>query len=197
MRNQKLLIAMSMFSMGFGTQAQPRENRIITSERPSTDAQNRAIIDAQLKRARRLKRNLMLNKNRPSDVILKPKTPDHLDWTYVTHTYNNGFYAEYWESVAGHLAISAVEVVTDDDHEPPGPEYHVSFSKDGGRVPADEMARLLKIFGMQGATEDNHVEGGIARHYWMPVKALLIGIECPCKTTETVVVEGDYEYRPI
>ncbi|MDP2141336.1 MAG: hypothetical protein Q8L20_11045 [Gammaproteobacteria bacterium] len=126
--------------------------------------------------------------------VIQPKRPTSPDWKLMDVLPNLGFPAERWYSRFGHLAITAVEVV---ENSGLGPEYHVSFSKNGGRVSADEVPGLLKVFGMEGSDEDNHVPGAIARNFWMPVAERLHGYVCPCKDTEPVVIEGDYEWRPI
>jgi hypothetical protein len=140
---------------------------------------------------------MSMKQNEPaaSDIIIQPKRPAGGAWRLFDRTRILGFPAERWVSVQGHVAISAVEVATGDG-EPLGPEYHVSFSYRGGRVPADDMPRLLKLWDMEGADEDNHV-GGVARNFWKPVAGKLVGYICPCKDTEHAITEGDFVWRPL
>ncbi|MDP1931865.1 MAG: hypothetical protein Q8L60_10440 [Gammaproteobacteria bacterium] len=126
--------------------------------------------------------------------VIPPMRPDSPDWELLDLRNLHGYPAERWISKFGHVAITAVEVV---ENSGLGPEYHVSISKNGGRVSADEVPGLLKLFGMEGSDEDNHVPGAIARNFWMPVDESKRGYVCPCKETETVVIEGDYEWRPV
>lgn len=130
------------------------------------------------------------------EVIIQPKRPNSTDWKLLNHMrMYMGFPAERYLSKHGHIAITAVETPQDDHNEDLGPEYHVSISKYGGRVPADEIPELLKTFDMEGADEDNHT-GGIARHFWKPVAEKYHGYVCACKETETAITEGDYVWRP-
>lgn len=137
-----------------------------------------------------------------ADVIIAPKRPaldaESGEWSLYDHPRVLGYPAERWISRGGYVVISAVEVVTDDGHrESIGPEYHISVSRHGGRVSADEVPKLLRLFGMEGADEDNH--GGpaaIARHFWLPVSEKFAGFVCPCKGEEKAVTEGDYVWRP-
>ncbi len=129
-----------------------------------------------------------------SEVIIQPKRPNSKDWKLydLTRVYA-GFPAERWTSCFGHIAVTGVETP---EVEKLGPEYHVSISKNGGRVSADEVPALLKLFDMEAADEDNHT-GGIARHFWMPVSEKLHGYVCPCKDTEHAITEGDFVWRPL
>lgn len=131
------------------------------------------------------------------EVILQPKRPlDRTRWRLYDHIrVHLGFPAERWVSVHGHVAITAVETPEDVGQPPLGPEYHVSISFRGGRVSADEVPALLKDWGMEGADEDNHVQG-IARHFWKPVAEKYHGYVCVCKRAEHAITEGDYVWRP-
>lgn len=130
--------------------------------------------------------------------VIQPKRPTSPDWRFFDMMQNAGYPAERWISRFGHVAITAVEVVDPEPgQEQLGPEYHVSFSKNGGRVPADEMPALLKLFDMEDADEDNHVESAVARNYWKPVAEKLHGYVCPCKKDEPAIIEGDYTWRSV
>lgn len=73
------------------------------------------------------------------------------------------------------------------------PEYHVSISHCGQRIPASLVEPILRMFGATGWDEDNHVVGGKARHFWCPVdKEPEV---CPCKENEKPIIEGDYVVR--
>lgn len=131
-----------------------------------------------------------------TEVIIQPKRPSSRDWRMLDRIrVHLGFPAERWVSRFGHVAISAVETPEGDQQEPLGPEYHVSISYRGGRVPADAVPELLRVWDMEGADEDNHV-GGIARHFWKVVAGKFAGYVCPCKDTEHAITEGDFVWRP-
>lgn len=109
-----------------------------------------------------------------------------------------------WEHPALRLFVmSAVEVATDTDKVSRGPEYHISISKQLQRgIPTrcskEEGEFVLRVFGgLDGWEEDNHVPNGQVRNYWRAVAEPMIGRGCACKETETVIVEGDYEHRPL
>ena len=131
-----------------------------------------------------------------SDIIIEPKGPsDLVNWRFYDFQRVLGYPAKRFVSRWGHVALSGVEVADDDHVESIGPEYHVSISKNGGRVSADEVPELLRLFDMEGADEDNHVSG-IARHFWKPVAGAFHGFVCPCKGEETAITEGDFIWRP-
>lgn len=92
-----------------------------------------------------------------------------------------------------------MEVVNDEGDIDKGPEYHISVTRSGARCTRNEASHVIKAFGMEAAEEDNHVVSSIARHFWLPVAENLIGRECPCKETETAIIEdrGDFIWRPI
>ena len=70
--------------------------------------------------------------------------------------------------------ISAVEVASHAPGLEPICTYHVSMSKNGKyRATPEETRFVLKAFGMEDASEDNHVPGGIARNFWRPEPCLL------------------------
>lgn len=111
---------------------------------------------------------------------------------------------EWWH--AGHrlYVLSAVEVATDADGLNRGPEYHLSISKQTDpptmplRCSADEGQWVLTEFGaLDGWEEDNHVPNGKVRNYWRAVAENMVGRECACKDSEPVIVEGDFEHRPL
>ena len=97
--------------------------------------------------------------------------------------------------------LSAVEVAKDTDGIDRGPEYHISITRQTGRgaamCSADEARWVLEQFGLDGAEEDNHTPGGVARNFWRPVADRLVGIECACKETENTEVIGDFVRRPL
>jgi len=134
-----------------------------------------------------------------SEVIIKPKRPPthRKDWRLYDHVVNLGYPGERYISKYGHAVITAVEVAEDDHRESLGPEYHISVSKNGERIPADEVPLILKLFDMEGSDEDNHVPGGKARNFWKPVANKYSEFVCSCKENETAIIEGDYVWRHV
>jgi hypothetical protein len=125
--------------------------------------------------------------------VIQPKMPINAAWV------ENGQLKSYYANRAfihrplRLQVISAVEV-------PEGePEYHLTVSKIGKHGPErcskQEGLLALKHFGLEGALEDNH--SSTIRSYWLPVAEINIGKECACKATETVIKEGDFEWRPL
>lgn len=140
------------------------------------------------------------------DIIqpLQPKAdPDWGTLGDVRNTMKSAYPLTAWFHLRTELfVLSAVEVATDGDGTTNGPEYHLSVSKrkNGGipaRCSADQAEWMLEQFGLDGWEEDNHVPDGVVRNFWRPVAEGLIGKECVCKETEHLVVEGDFEYRPL
>lgn len=110
----------------------------------------------------------------------------------------------WWHAVHGLKVLSAVEVASDGPGSvEKGPEYHISISKpdpvtgNPARCSLAEAMWVLGQFGLDGWEEDNHVPNGVVRNFWRPVAENLVGLECVCKATETLVVEGDFESRPL
>lgn len=113
------------------------------------------------------------------------------DWIY--RGFNPANNAHTYDHLSGVRILSSV-----DDIPGSGPEFHVSASKNGGRLRAHEavevLAGLASPFPWEEWEEDNHVPNGIARHYWRhtdPTKRK----PCPCKPNEKPTIEGDYEHR--
>jgi hypothetical protein len=138
--------------------------------------------------------------------IIKPLRPSHdlyLPMKVPPVMRTLGYPCEAWFFPNFSVNIfSAVEVAKDADGIERGPEYHISISQhtEHGpqRCPSDLAKAVLKDFGaLDGWEEDNHVPNGIVRNYWRPVAETMIGLDCACKDTETLVIEGDYEHRPI
>lgn len=132
---------------------------------------------------------------------IQPKRPQGNNWTRFDLPFqfdNNGYPVEGWMLEGqGITALSAVEVAHDPDQPDVGPEYHLSISRNGGRIDSQGAAWVLRQFGLEDATEDNHVPHGVARNFWRPVADNLSGIECGCKDEEPAMVEdkGDYIWR--
>lgn len=133
-----------------------------------------------------------------SESAVKPKLPNNPAWQYcevevATDYPAFGFYHHRLKL----FVISAVEVAETEI----GPEYHLSVSRYGGpysqprRCSMAEAQMVLKQFDAEGAKEDNH--SSIIRSFWMPVNQSLVGIECDCKDQESVIREGDFEWRPL
>jgi hypothetical protein len=98
--------------------------------------------------------------------------------------------------------MSAVEVAADADGIARGPEYHISVSKQTAalkpeRCSIEEGQFVLKAFGLDGWEEDNHVPDGKVRNFWRACADNMVGRECTCKETEHLVIEGDFEHRPL
>lgn len=96
------------------------------------------------------------------------------------------------------MVLSAVEVAVERDGSSNGPEFHLSVSMGPGRRIDSKGAKWVKRqFGLEDATEDNHVQSGFVRNFWRPVADHLSGIECPCTETEPKMVEdkGDFVWR--
>lgn len=135
--------------------------------------------------------------------LIKPKAPIGIGWNDITHIMptldNFGYPYRVWQNVAAEIiCISAVEVVTEDGQPDLGPEYHLSISHCRRRIDSVGAKWVLKQFELEDAKEDNHVPGGVARHFWRPVADKLSGYECACQATEPKVVEdrGDFIWRP-
>lgn len=105
-----------------------------------------------------------------------------------------GTLPEIYDHVSGMRALTAVEHVQV-DAERAQLEYHVSFSCAGRRASREQVRQALSDFGMAGALEDNHVPGGIARNFWLPIDPK-VDAGCYCETTEKPHDEGEgYVWR--
>lgn len=141
------------------------------------------------------------------DIIspLAPVTDETtwLDYGDIRQTLQSAYPTHLWRCPRFLLTvISAVEVATDTDGVTRGPEYHLSVTRNDGSGPqrcSKEQAywMLQQFGGLDGWEEDNHVPNGKARNFWRPVAENMVGHECGCKATESVVIEGDYESRPL
>lgn len=138
--------------------------------------------------------------------IIPPLRPQGERWTGgrdIRQRLQSGYpVTEWWYGPLRLYVMSAVEVATDADGISRGPEYHISVSKQTAalrpeRCSAEEGAFVLKAFGLDGWEEDNHAPDGKVRNYWRAVAENMVGRECACKETEHLVVEGDYEHRPL
>lgn len=139
--------------------------------------------------------------------IIHPKRPNGPGWDDcgdIRRQLRTGYPVHMWYHAGNNVKVfSAVEVANDGPGSiEKGPEYHLSMSRplpngEPGRCPLPEAMWVLAQFGLQDAEEDNHVPSGRVRNFWRPVAEPLVGIECPCVETETLVVEGDYAYRPL
>lgn len=90
-------------------------------------------------------------------------------------------------SPMGLRVISAIELVDDK------PEFHISMTDNGERIPASLVDVILRQFDAVGFNEDNHLSGK-ARHFWKPITSDKPDI-CPCQDNEKPTVEGDYTWR--
>jgi hypothetical protein len=108
----------------------------------------------------------------------------------------------FFHAASSLSVISAVEFI--DDGKVDGPEYHISISRQhrtlGTRRCSSTEARWVLVqFGADGATEDNHVPGGLVRNFWRPVADPMVGRECLCVESENAIREdkGDYIWRAV
>lgn len=127
------------------------------------------------------------------------------EWQVVTSHWEKQPYAiARWYNRANEVSvISSIEMVEESYGKPPRPEYHISVS--GLAYVGVEIYRcseqraqwVLKKFGAENFTQDNHVPNGKVRNYWRPVADPLAGQSCPCIEVEPAVKEmkGDYIWR--
>lgn len=143
----------------------------------------------------------------PSVNIIEPLRPSSPQWRQVpvpSLLGRSGYAIEAWFYPPGAIAVlSAVEVAYERDGSTPGPEYHLSMSRQRlgrgtERLPSIDAQWVLEQFGGIGALEDNHVESGLVRNFWRPVAQPLIGRECPCVADEPAIREdkGDFVWHP-
>ena len=137
-----------------------------------------------------------------TELIVKPKRPASADWQrhdeYITPSVlEAGYPVECWTHPDGTGTYSAVEYAVDPGSPDIGPEYHLSISYRGGRIPSEGAQWVLAQFGLEDAKEDNHTPGGWVRHFWRPVADHLSGYECPCVDDEPAIREdrGDFVWR--
>lgn len=110
-----------------------------------------------------------------------------------------GYEVEAWIHESGIRVFSSLEVAAPEPGaEELGPEYHLSMSGPHmTRVTRQHALWVLQQFGLEDATEDNHVPHGFVRNFWRPVADSLSGYQCPCVEDEAVVKEdkGDFVWR--
>lgn len=126
-------------------------------------------------------------------MMIEPRKPTSGNWEYLGELppTEGMISSARYVSPLGLRIISAVEIVPAPDGTP-RPEYHISMTDNGERVPASLVDTILAHFGAVGWDEDNHLSGK-ARHFWCPVgKAPEV---CPCKDDEKPTHEGDYTWR--
>lgn len=140
--------------------------------------------------------------------IIQPLRPTGPGWTDCGDAaFTLGYPCHRWYHEKTKLQVlSAVEVARDADGIDRGPEYHISITtvdferRNPGpkRCSFQDSKWALKQFGLEGAEEDNHVPGGVARNWWRTVAEPLIGLECACKADEPAIREdkGDFVWRP-
>jgi hypothetical protein len=103
--------------------------------------------------------------------------------------------------------ISSLDLVDEEGGKLNGLTWHVSVARivgigereDGrvsvGRASDEDVLRVLRVFRMVGAEEDNHAvtdagDGGNARHFWLHTNPAQ-RTDCECKATEVTVVDPD------
>lgn len=95
-----------------------------------------------------------------------------------------------WENSMGVIAISSIHLIDGK------PQYHVSFSHAGWRIPFQWMEALLRQWRAESFEEDNHVPNGQVRNFWKPFDPE--AKECRCKDEEPPHEEvGGYVWREI
>lgn len=139
------------------------------------------------------------------ESIVKPKRPIGDDWSFATWwtmppaMAARGYPTEpWWNERHGLFALSAVEVIREKPEAERWPEFHISISHTRGRCTRHEAEFVLRAFGLEDATEDNHVPSGKVRNFWRPVADHLSGRECSCVETEPAIREdkGEFVWRP-
>lgn len=140
-----------------------------------------------------------------SRSIISALRPRFAGWVEVpvdTKLLEMGGVARMFFHAERHLSVISAVEVADDGKIDKGPEYHLSVARqtpNGPRRCTSDTARWVRRqFGLEGAEEDNHVPGGVARNFWRPVADPLVGLECECKDEEPAIVEdkGDFVWRP-
>lgn len=143
---------------------------------------------------------------RVTTSIIQPKRPTGPGWNRATWwtcppaLAELGYPTEAWQHTSGLFVLSAVEVAQPEPGEVAlGPEYHLSVSLLGRRCSSADAVFVLDQFGLNDATEDNHVPSGRVRNFWRPVADNLSGYQCPCQDKEPAMVEdgGDYVWRGV
>lgn len=138
--------------------------------------------------------------------VLNPKRPQSKGWRRATWwkppplMVEFGYPVEAWEHrSSGLFCLSAVEVADEQGGLRLGPEYHLSVSLSGQRCTSADALFALAAFGLEDATEDNHVPSGRVRNFWRPVADNLSGYQCQCVDQEPKIVEdkGDYVWRGV
>lgn len=137
--------------------------------------------------------------------IVQVLRPQGGGWREIPHDkrFTLGYPARAFFHDRTNLAvISAVEHATDGMIDK-GFEYHISISKQllsgSRRCDSNEAKWVLAQFKLEGAEEDNHVQGGVVRNFWRPVAEPLVGLECECKAEEPAISEdkGDFVWRSL
>ncbi len=106
------------------------------------------------------------------------------------------------QDLVGISIMSAMEVVADEPGGEEFPQYHISvscFDNRGKSIrPSRDMAyEVLAAFGTDGFEVDNHVPNSTVWNFWRHVADPVIGKPCVCVKDETLVIEGDYPWRPV
>lgn len=102
-----------------------------------------------------------------------------------------------WDKNAqGYFYLNLMDVIAISSiHEIKGkPQYHVSFSHAGQRIPQGWMEALLRQWDIANWEEDNHAPNGRVRNFWKPFDPEVK--ECACKIIEEPhEEEGGYVWR--
>ena len=132
---------------------------------------------------------------------VQPKKPSGSKWKRLSYKNLTGYPTQmYFHKPTKLCVISAVEVASHAPGLEPICTYHVSMSKNGKyRATPEETRFVLRAFGMEDASEDNHVPGGIARNFWRPVNDNMADYVCPCQDSEPAIKEdkGSFIWRGV
>lgn len=128
----------------------------------------------------------------PGKQSVTPKRPSSGAWVRTgSHGFDAGtgpVAAEVYDHPSGTRVLSSVDFIPEPEGH--GLEFHVSISCAGRRASREQVRAALRDFGMKRAEEDNHVPGGIARNFWLPVDPK-DPVGCECVNTEKPHDEGD------
>ena len=143
-----------------------------------------------------------LDLSRNTSNIIKPKQPIlGSRWVFTGPINIDPKFDSYsYSHPDGFVVISAMVVADGIITNEPMPQYHLTISKKGARRCSSADAKfILKQFGMEFSLEDNHVQSGFVRNFWMPVAQDWVGKECDCIDSEPAIVEdkGDFIWRGV
>jgi len=139
--------------------------------------------------------------NPPTENLIQPAKPIPSSRFELVKTEKDtrGYDRHWYVHPEGFIACSAMEVTNGIIRNDYIPQFHLSISKAGGRrCSSQDAAFICKQFGLGDALEDNHVQSGFVRNFWLPVDENKQGRECECVNDEIAIKEdkGDFIWRP-